>query len=595
LGQRAHGETPVAVTVTVPDAGPGRGQPEVIVTSGLQGLALDLPAPLQKPAAAVWPLRVVHRADDPAALSDAITVDIGGAVPLAGGAPSLHVDLRRDVSGARAMVRRGVMSLQQPGAAQMPLPGLPTKGITAQAQLGALDVDAWQAAWADTEPGAQPSGVGQPPPWSPLAGAPPTRDDSALDDYLPDVLALRAGALSWQGRTLRDLQATLTHPEPGLWRAQIASRQAAGLLEWFGDASSRSSAIRAGRLVARLSRLSVPEAEAEVLTAQASARLLERTPATSVPALDILIDDFEWRGVPLGRIEVQAVNRPSTQPGRTGLPEWRLDTFRISNPDAELRANGQWTAVPGGTTRPRSAFDFQLDLRNSGALLARLGQPQTVRGGRGTLSGQIQWSGSPLEPDPPSMSGDVAVQIAEGQFLKADPGIAKLLGVLSLQSLPRRLTLDFRDVFQRGFAFDRIDGQVAIDRGVARTRALRMRGVQALVLMEGQADLARETQDLYVYVLPDLNAGGASLAYAAINPVVGLGTFLAQVLLRKQVSDASSQAFHVTGSWAQPQVTRVPFHAEAAEAAAGSVAPQVLAPPAPPGPAASDTAPRKPS
>ena len=123
--------------------------------------------------------------------------------------------------------------------------------------------------------------------------------------------------------------------------------------------------------------------------------------------------------------------------------------------------------------------------------------------------------------------------------------------------MPRRLTLDFRDVFQQGFAFDAIDGQVKINQGVAETRNLRMRGVQAVVLMEGQADLIKETQNLHVYVVPDVNAVGASLAYAAINPVVGLGTFLAQVLLRKQVSEASTQEFMVTGSWVDPQVDKV--------------------------------------
>ncbi|MDE1998538.1 MAG: TIGR02099 family protein, partial [Burkholderiales bacterium] len=141
--------------------------------------------------------------------------------------------------------------------------------------------------------------------------------------------------------------------------------------------------------------------------------------------------------------------------------------------------------------------------------------------------------------------------------LKADPGIAKLLGVLSLQSLPRRLTLDFRDVFQQGFAFDSIDGQVKIDQGVAETRNLRMRGVQAVALMEGQADLIKETQNLHVYVVPDVNAVGASLAVAAINPVVGLGAFLAQVLLRKQVAEVGAQEFLITGPWADPQVEKV--------------------------------------
>ena len=180
-----------------------------------------------------------------------------------------------------------------------------------------------------------------------------------------------------------------------------------------------------------------------------------------------------------------------------------------------------------------------------------------MRGGKGQLTGQVNWLGSPLEPDPLTMSGDIQVRINAGQFLKADPGIAKLLGVLSLQSLPRRLTLDFRDLFQQGFAFDAIDGDVKVTQGVAATRNLRMRGVQAIVLMEGQADLAKETQNLHVFVVPQINAEAASLAYAAINPVIGIGTFIAQYLLRKQVADASTQEFMVTGPWADPHVEKL--------------------------------------
>jgi uncharacterized protein YhdP len=205
----------------------------------------------------------------------------------------------------------------------------------------------------------------------------------------------------------------------------------------------------------------------------------------------------------------------------------------------------------------RSSFQFTLDLADSGGLLTRLGLPKTIQGGKGQMTGQVSWQGSPLEPDPLSMTGDIKIKINEGQFLKVDPGMAKLLGVLSLQSLPRRLTLDFRDVFEKGFPFDAIDGDVTIGQGAARTRNLRMRGVVAVVLMEGEADLARETQDIHVYVIPEINAVGASLAYAAINPVVGLGTFLAQVLLSKQMAAAGTQEFRVTGPWSEPNVERI--------------------------------------
>jgi uncharacterized protein YhdP len=84
-----------------------------------------------------------------------------------------------------------------------------------------------------------------------------------------------------------------------------------------------------------------------------------------------------------------------------------------------------------------------------------------------------------------------------------------------------------------------------------------MRGVQAAVLMEGSADLTRETQDLHLVVVPEINAGTASLAYAAINPAVGLGTFLAQVFLRRPLIQAGTREFHVSGPWADPKVDKV--------------------------------------
>ena len=155
------------------------------------------------------------------------------------------------------------------------------------------------------------------------------------------------------------------------------------------------------------------------------------------------------------------------------------------------------------------------------------------------------------------MTGNFNVNVENGQFLKADPGIAKLLGVLSLQSLPRRLALDFRDVFSDGFAFDFLRGDVTIEQGIARTNNLQMKGVNAAVLMEGQADIAKETQLLKVVVVPEINAGSASLLTAAINPLVGLTTFLAQVILRRPLIEANTQEFLVDGTWVDPRVTRV--------------------------------------
>jgi uncharacterized protein YhdP len=180
-----------------------------------------------------------------------------------------------------------------------------------------------------------------------------------------------------------------------------------------------------------------------------------------------------------------------------------------------------------------------------------------VRQASGKMDGQVAWIGSPLKPDYPTLGGTFTVNVTAGQFLKAEPGLAKLLGVLSLQALPRRLTLDFRDVFSEGFTFDFLRGDVIVNQGIARTNNLQMKGVNAAVLMEGVADIAHETQDIKVVVVPEINAGTASLIASVINPAVGLGTFLAQWVLRRPLMDSATQEFHIDGSWADPKVTKI--------------------------------------
>jgi uncharacterized protein YhdP len=246
--------------------------------------------------------------------------------------------------------------------------------------------------------------------------------------------------------------------------------------------------------------------------------------------------------------------------------------------------SGTW-AAPAATTAaalPASArrveFDFKLDLNDSGALLQRLGYGKVLRGGKGAMSGQVAWLGSPMSLDFPSLSGQINLAIASGQFLKVEPGVGRLLGVLSLQALPRRLTLDFRDVFDKGFAFDDITGDVQIAQGLAKTSNLRMRGVQAVVLMEGQADIDKETQDLRVVVIPEISAGGAALAVAAVNPAIGLASFLAQYVLGKPLAAANTREFSVTGTWTDPKVDQIERKSGSSGAPAAAAAPPAAAP-----------------
>ena len=282
--------------------------------------------------------------------------------------------------------------------------------------------------------------------------------------------------------------------------------------------------------------------------------------------------DFELRGRRLGALTVEAVNR--SRSGEASAREWRLNRLVLDAPQGQLTATGQWAQAKAGDARRRMDLDFTLQVADAGGLLERLGFGKVILGGKGKLQGQVSWAGSPLGLDLASLDGHMNLGLDAGQFLKAEPGAGRLLSVLSLQALPRRLALDFRDVFQEGFAFDNITGDVLLQRGTARTNNLRMRGVQAAVLMEGSADVIQETQDLRVIVVPEINAGTASLAYAVINPAIGLGTFLGQWLLRGPLAEAGTREFRVTGSWAEPHIAAVDRRAApAADAVPASSAP----------------------
>nr|WP_296014859.1 YhdP family protein [uncultured Acidovorax sp.] len=556
LARQATGSTPYAMTLAF-----RRGVPEVQVTTNLQGLALALPAPLGKTAESSLPLRFemqvareslagltqqVAAGATPPPLRDQLTLDLGTL------GSATYV---RDISGPQARVLRGAIGLGLAAGESAPMPA---QGVAANISQGKLDVDAWEDVLTQATGGAGSTanaGQGVARQGAAPASAGPGAGAGVAQEYLPTTLALRARELTLQGRTLHNVVAGALR-DGTTWRANLDATELNGYLEYRqpdgGDVPS-------GRLFARLSRVNMPQSDVHQVEA-----LLDEQPG-ALPALDIVVDDFELRGKRLGRVEMEAQNRG----GDGAQREWRLSKFNILAPEASLTANGNWAVLATAGAGPRAperrtVLNFKLDIRDSGDLLARMGMANVVRRGKGRMEGQVAWIGAPFSPDYRSMTGQINLNIESGQFLKADPGLAKLLGVLSLQSLPRRLTLDFRDVFSEGFAFDFVRGDVRIEQGVATTNNLQMKGVNAAVLMEGSANIDHETQDLRVVVVPEINAMTASLVATAINPVIGLGSFLAQVFLRGPLIEAATQEFRIDGTWTDPRVVRVPRRGRAA-------------------------------
>lgn len=515
IGQQATGAAAYRLALSFAQG----GQMGLDLSSNLAGMGLNLPAPLHKEAEPALPLHVQITPEGPG--RDELRVEAGSVLALL---------YQRDTSGDVSHALRGAVAVQEP------LPALPAAGVVAAARLGVVNGDAWLAAVRALSGGG---------------------GSDAESSYLPGQINLRAQSLQVAGRPLDKLTASLTRMPvaegQSTWRLQLDADQVAGAAELH-----MTPAGQIGRIVSRLSRLSIPKQEVESVT-----ELLDRgldNEAGSVPALDIVAQDFDLRGKKLGRLEIEAKAGGAQR-------DWQLSHLLIQNADATLSASGSW-AVTGRGPR-RTQLDWKLDVADGGRLLERLGQGQVLKNGKGVLTGRIGWTGSPLALDYASMSGQLKLELEAGQFLKAEPGVGRLLGVLSLQSITRRLTLDFRDIFSEGFAFDGAAGDVSIERGVASSRNLLVKGVQATVQIEGSTNLAAETQDLQVKVVPNINVGGASLAYAAINPVIGLGTFLAQLLLSKPLSEAGTRELHIGGTWVDPKVEKI----ERSEPAASGVMP----------------------
>jgi uncharacterized protein (TIGR02099 family) len=550
LAQAVQGQTPYTLQL-----GFAGGAPEILFTSSLQGMAIDLPEPLRKPADAAWPMRF--------ATGSFAQAPAGGAAATAGAGAGASTDVlrfelgnvvqavyQRDLSGPTPRVLRGAVAVRDSLPEWQP-------GVAAQVKLDRLDLDAW-AALAK----ALPASTAAP---EPAAAAPSGETDAAGGGYAPTRVTLQAREALAASRRFDNVSAEIQHaPAEAAWKARVRADQLDGRIEYHRP---RHAGAGSARLVADLQRLMLPEIQAAPAPSAASSAASATPPsappagntaeATDPPALDVVIRDFALGSKSLGRVELQAASRPvSGADGKPAGREWTISRLTAAVAEAQLEASGRWAASSPGAA-PRMAMNFKLALADSGALLERLGLGRVLRGGKGNLEGEIGWAGSPFKFDTPSLSGQIQLSLDAGQFLKADPGASRLLGVLSLQSLPRRLSLDFRDLFDKGFAFDNASGNVAIERGVARTNNLRMRGASAAVLMEGSADVPHETQDLRVIVVPQLDAGTAALAYAAINPAIGLGAFVAQYFLRKPLMQASTREFRVMGSWADPKVERV--------------------------------------
>ncbi len=406
--------------------------------------------------------------------------------------------LRAASTAGPMQVQRSVITFY-PAAGEAPR--IPERrGMTLRGALPALDLDRWLPLFA--EGGAAGGNAGE-------------GTSYELKIGVLDALGKRMRAVTMQGAT-----------DAAGWSASMTTAEFAGDLVYRTEGS--------GRLVARMARFSLPEDSPGAKPGEGMKDL---------PALDVVADDFTHRGRKLGRVEVQARHEGA---------DWRIDKLAVTNPDAALSGTGLWKQGVAA----RTSLNFKLEVSDVGNFLERFGYPEHLKGGRGKLEGPISWNGDPLTIDYATLSGNLQMQAEDGRFLEIEPGIGKLVSLLSLQMLPRRLGGDFRDVFSKGFQFDRIASSMTIERGVMAMKEFHMRGPAADVNMTGQIDLSLETQNLSVKVIPQLG-DTASTVVGLLNPVMGVATLIAGRLFKNPLGKLFAFDYTITGTWTDPKVEKL--------------------------------------
>lgn len=458
------------------------------IRSNLTGMEINLPAPLRKSSSIDASLVITKK--QIAANSDMFDIAYNNVI---------SAKILRSEKNGHLVIDRGNIGINKPVK-------FPTEaGLTLKGQLDYLNADEWLALKN------KPNQSGQ------ITDLNISSADLSIQKL--DIFKRSLGKI--------DIKAK---PNNGHIQLALKSQDLIGDVEWHSTKNNADD----GKIVARFDKLYIPSSKEE----DASEKDIKRLDS-KYPALDIKANDFKLGKKALGALELNAIE--SNQ-------DWVIKKLVISNPKSTLTAEGTWH---NWTRNPNTNLNFTLATDDIGDTLKRFGQADAIKDGVAIISGRLQWAGSPHEFKKDSLNGEFRLGASKGQVVKVKPGVGRLFGLLTLQSLPRRLTLDFKDLFSEGFAFDEISATAKINNGVMRSDDFFMTGPAAETEIKGETNLKTETQDLNVKVVPHIS-DTLSLAALAGGPLAGAAAWLAQKILKDPLNKIAQSEYRITGTWDKP-------------------------------------------
>lgn len=549
-------------------------EPEISIDTDLAGMAVQLPPPFAKPAAGTLPLHYANTvtaygkdaAGGKLALADTVQMRLG-KLALAQYQRKLHPH-------ADPQVLRGNLVIGEHAPENL-LP-MPDSGVHAQIQLDRVDVQSWikllEANWgtatasaaASTQHSLASQAENKAQNKLPNKSVQSAKPATQTGGYLPDTASIFTPLLVAAGHQFTSFSGKVTRTG-ALWEIAMISRQINGIMQYQPSASGG-----AGSVKARLRKL-IPE---PVSLEKVHNYVQQADNPDTLPALDIEAENVDLAGYRFSRVILHASHAAQARP--TGAAPagaapagdasaWRIDQLSAWAPHSHLQASGAWEQPSATGSKPRFVdLKVRFATTNLGGLLVHFGRPDLLTGGAGSLAGAIRWQGSPATPNLETLAGQVRLDVRNGHLTSIDPGAAKLIGLFSLQMLPR-----LGDLATKGLGFDHISGTARVDKGIAHISNLDIVGSIADVKALGQVSLPAQTIKLEAVVLPKIDLGGAALIATAINPAIGLSSYMAQLLLSKPLSDMSRQVLSIAGSTEKMEISHL--QGDAARAASQRV------------------------
>ena len=485
---RIRGDTAWTATLDLAAAG-DRGPAALHIASDLTGLTLDLPPPFGKTSGTARILEIDSR----------IAPGVGRTTEIRLGGLASAV-LRTVPDGGRLRFDRGTIRI---GGGPATLPDVP--GLSVHGAVPALDTGAWSALLDD------------------LAALRPSDSDTPRPALVREV-SVDAGSMTALGMHLPETRIRATRGPDGGWRLNLAGRHLEGVVHLPGD-------LRTEPVTADFERFVYEPGSPE--PGDEPARLDPRT----LPALS-----FSTRRLVIGERDLGRVSF-ATAPSERGLTIERLD---MQTDAFKGDATGRWTLAGDEHLTELALRVYGGDF---GRMIESLGfDGSTVSGGTTDISLRGSWAGPPADFALERLTGVMHFLSTDGRLTQLEPGVAgHVFGLLTITSLPRRLLLDFGDLFKDGLRYDRIDGSFAIEKGNAHTDDLFMESDTARFEVVGRTGLASRDYDQLVTVIPKISSS------LPLWPI-----WVAQKILDRNIFDkAFAYQYTIAGTWNEPVVELV--------------------------------------